>query len=84
MSDIERLQRDLTELSIELKRLGIRSAVIEEKIAALKEDVQTLRDDSTRLYVPVSRYLPVERLSFGAVAAVGLAIIGAIMALVLR
>ena len=84
MTEYERLQRDLDDLATELRRLGIRHAVIEEKLSAVKEDVDQLSDNVERKYVPVSRYMPVERVFFGVVAAVGLAVIGAIMALVLR
>lgn len=84
MNEYERLQRDLDDLAAELRRLGIRHAVIEEKLSAVKEDVDHLTGNVERRYVPVVRYQQVERVVFGIVAAVGIAIIGSLMALVLR
>jgi len=74
----------LDDLAAELRRLGIRHAVIEEKLSAVKEDVDQLSGNVEARYVPVVRYQQVERVVFGIVAAVGIAIIGALMALVLR
>ena len=84
MNEYDRLQRDLDDLAAELRRLGIRHAVIEEKLSAVKEDVDQLSGNVETRFVPVVRYQQVERVVFGIVAAVGIAIIGALMALVLR
>jgi len=84
VNEYERLQRDLDELASELRRLGIRHAVIEEKLSAVKEDVEHLSGTVDTKFVPVVRYQQVERVVFGIVAAVGIAIIGALMAVVLR
>lgn len=79
---LARLERDLAELRAELIRQGVKNAVIEAKLNDLGVDVRLLIEQSEKRYVPFDRYIPVERIVYGAVGIILLTILGALLALV--
>lgn len=82
-TELARLRGDVRALRDALNERGIRDAVIEEKLARLTQDLTTLQTHTATTYVPIARYTPVERLVFGLVALVLMAVIGAMVGAVL-
>lgn len=89
-SEIRKLERDLVELKLELARVGNTNALIRQKLDDITDDIQALRanlksamDSGEVRFVPLVRYLPVERVVYGLVAITLTTVVGALIGLVL-
>ena len=77
LRDLER-RVDALLAKVELADQGIRA-----DIEAIKKDVETLRREA-EFFVPLIRYMPVERIVFGLVGLVLVAVTTAVISLVVR
>lgn len=77
LRDLER-RVDALAAKVDLADQGIRA-----DIEAIKKDLGMLRNESTG-YVPLIRYMPVERVVFGLVGLVLVAVTTAVISLVVR
>lgn len=90
MSDedlLERLRNDVSELRREIDKrgyeLGTKDALLEQRVSAIEEDIRQIIASGETRYVTLARYQPVERISYGLVALIVVAVVGAILGLVL-
>lgn len=77
LRDLER-RLDRLEAKVDLADQGIRSDIV-----AMRGDLQLLKEQHSG-FVPLIRYMPVERIVFGLVALVLIAVTTAIVSLVVR
>lgn len=62
----------------------IQLAVMANDLKYIKDDVATIKKNMVEGYVPLSRYILVERIVFGLVGLILVAVVGAIMTVALR
>ena len=84
MTDLERLEKDVEALKAAWQAQGIESAIIKSRLDAVYEDVQMMMASADARYVTLARYSPVEKVVYGGVGAALLALLGAVLALVIR
>ena len=84
MDQIDRLERDLIALREAVDRMGVHSAVVDEKLLAIQQDIHDLRQTQTNHFVSIARYSPVERIVYGVVGLLLTGLVGAVLALILR
>ena len=77
LRDIERRLSDLT------GRVDLADAAIRADIAAIRVDIERLRETNEG-YVPLVRYLPVERLFWASITAIVVGLIGGLVAVLTR
>jgi hypothetical protein len=82
--DLSRLHDDLNALRDELRKQGVMSAVLEQRLNAVEADVERLIVHGDTHYVSVARYMPVERVLYGMVGLILVSFVGALLALVMR
>lgn len=76
MDDLDRLHADLDALRDELRRQGVLSAVLEQRLKQVEADIERC--------VPLARYSTVERVVYGMIGLVLVSFLSALMALVMR
>jgi len=81
-NDVSRLHADLTALRDELRKQGLMTAVLDQRLKALESDVEKLGDHTDSHYVSLARYMPVEKVLFGMVGLILLTFVGALAALI--
>lgn len=82
--DLSRLHADLNALRDELRKQGLLSAVLDQRLKAVETDVEKIVTHAENYYVPLVRYLPVEKAVIGTIALICVSFVGALVALVLR
>jgi hypothetical protein len=77
LRDIERRLADLS------ARVDLADANIRADIQGIRVDIKRLQDSNTE-FVPMTRYLPIERLFWAALTAIVVGLIGGLIAVVTR
>lgn len=77
---ISKLEKDLSEAQKELVQLQLNLARVKDKVAEVEKDVERI----DKQMIPPAEYKYVKSLVFGAVAIILTAVIGAIVALVVK
>ena len=80
----DRLLGDVDQLRKELQHQGIFNARLDQRLQAVERDIEQIASVSDSRYVPLIRYVPVERVVFGVVGLILMSTITAVLALVLR
>lgn len=61
----------------------INQAVMAKDISYIKDDLKDIKDILTNNYVTKDAFIPVKRIAYGLVAAVGTALVGGVIAILL-
>ena len=80
----DRLLGDVEQLRKELQQQGILNARLDQRLQAVERDIEQIASVGDARYVPLIRYVPVERVVFGVVGLILMSTITAVLALVLR
>jgi hypothetical protein len=83
-SDLSRLYSDLVALREELRKQGVMSAVLEQRLKDVEKDVDQIMAHGDTHYVSLSRYQPVEKVLYGMVGLILISFVGALWALIVR
>lgn len=68
----------------EINKMGIDLAVILSEMRTVKEDVKDVKEKLDKDYVTQDQFTPVKNIAYGLVSTILLAVVGAIVALVIK
>ena len=68
----------------EINKMGIDLAVILSEMKTVKEDVKDIKEKLDKDYVTQDQFTPVKNIAYGLVSTILLAVVGAIVALVIK
>ena len=68
----------------EINKMGIDLAVILSEMKSVKQDVRDIKEKLEKDYVTQDQFTPVKNIAYGLVSTILLAVVGALVALVLK